>query len=87
MSNEINTTMIRLYYANSNSAITAMRAYRKETGVKCPMNEVQIRRLIQKFEETQNVKDRRPGSGRPSVSSDTQEMIIATKNEISSNHP
>ena len=87
MNSETNQTLLRLFYANGNSPTEAMRAYRRETGKKSPLNEWQVRRLVKRFEDTSSTEGRRPGSGRPPSSLEEMDKVFEVKDKLQDDHP
>ena len=87
MDTDIDRTLLRLFFANSNSATEAIRAYRRETGKKCPLNECQVRRLVKRFEDTSSTSQRRQGSGRPRSSSSERTAVLIAKERLQERHP
>lgn len=83
----IRSKLLRMYYANGNSATRALRAYRRETGVKCQLGECHVRRIVKIFEATYSVNGRRKGSGRPVLGNNEIGKILGAKISIQSSHP
>jgi len=85
LTEEQRARLVRLYYQHGNNAGEAIRAYRREFGVRDICGERAVRALIVKFEATRAVKDA-SRSGRPKTNDDVvmevglASMDIASKN-------
>lgn len=51
------------------------------------MDECEVRRLVKRFEDTSSTEQRRPGSGRPSCSTEQVEKVLVVKEKIMATHP
>lgn len=87
MDTKLEQTLIRLFHANGNSPTEAIRAYRRKTGKKCPLDECQVRRLLSRFNDTGSAHQRRPGSGRPSCSKEDVDDVLQVTRRLSSANP
>jgi transposase len=75
--------LIRLYYANGNSAKAALRQFRVENPhVRNLCQTRTVVKLIRKFETTGSVKDL-PWSGRPKTSDDVVLDVVLSSTDIS----
>jgi transposase len=86
MDDKFKALIIRLFYCNNKSPVETLRAYRRETGTKCELNELQIRRLVTKFEE-EGTFSRKLGSGNPGIHENQNQTILNVNAGIAANHP
>jgi hypothetical protein len=87
MDDEKKKALLRLYYANKNSPILALRAYQKENKLsRPPCNSIAVLRLVKKFEISGSVCMRSAGSGRPSVYQEDIINVNTVRKELMANH-
>ena len=79
--------IVQCYYESQRSPTAALRLFKKKRKlIKNPFSRASILKLIQKFEETDSVEDKKC-SGRPSIDEATVKKVSEVVSSLSSSSP